>query len=258
MALMLAACGGDDDTATTTPHSTVPPGSGPAGLAGRTFLSVDVTQDGAPRPLVPGTRISLTFDGSIGARAGCNSFSGSYRLDGDVLVVDQLGGTEMGCDPERHEQDEWLVAFLTDRPTVALDGDELVLATDSTQVTLLDREVADPDRPLVGPTWTLDTIIEGDAASSVPAGVTATLTFLGDGTAGVATGCNTGGGPADIGDTTITFGAIVTTLRACGPDESAVESAVLAVLNAGEVAYEIDANRLTLTAGDHGLGFTTE
>jgi heat shock protein HslJ len=250
----LGACGSDDDTTTGT---TVPPG-GPPDLDGRAFLSEAVTEDGAPRPLVEHTRIRLDFrDGQIGASAGCNSMGGPYRIDGGVLVVAEgLSTTEMGCAPELHDQDEWLAAFLTSRPEVALDGDRLVLSTPSTEVVLVDREVADPDRPLTGTTWTLDTIIEGDAASSVPEGVTATLTISDDGTVALNTGCNSGGGTAEIGDATITFGQIATTLRACLPEVMAVEEAVVAVVQEGEVAYEIEAGRLTLTAGDRGLGFT--
>jgi heat shock protein HslJ len=46
-------------------------------LWGRTFVSVAVTEDGEPRPLIPGTRIELTFgqredEGGIRWKAGCN------------------------------------------------------------------------------------------------------------------------------------------------------------------------------------------
>ena len=59
---------------------------------------------------------------------------------------------------------------------------------------LLDREVAEPDLNIVGPTWTVESIIHGDAVSSVPAGAIATLVFKADGTIDVNAGCNRGGG----------------------------------------------------------------
>ena len=71
-------------------------------------------------------------------------------------------------------------------------GDELVLEDGATVITLLDREVADPDLPLVGPVWTVTAIITGDAVSSVPEGVIATLVFTDDGLVMVNTGCNSG------------------------------------------------------------------
>ena len=50
--------------------------------------------------------------------------------------------TEIGCDPPRHDQDEWLSGFLTSSPTVTLSGNELTLTKDTTTIELVDREVA--------------------------------------------------------------------------------------------------------------------
>ena len=52
------------------------------------------------------------------------------QLDGDRIVTDGLGSTEMGCDAERHAQDEWLEAFLVARPKLKLEGAKLTLSTD--------------------------------------------------------------------------------------------------------------------------------
>ena len=90
--------------------------------------------------------------------------------------------TEMGCDPALHDQDEWLSQFLGSDPQIALDGDELTLTSGGVTITLLDREVADPDLPLVGTTWTVTSIISGDAVSTVPDGAEATFEFADDGT----------------------------------------------------------------------------
>ena len=141
----------------------------PAGLDGRTFLSTAVTDGGGARDLVPGTRIRLSFDdGRIGVQAGCNTMGASYRLDGGRLRITDAATTEMGCDPARQAQDDWVFAFLGAGPTVALAGDELTLTAGSTAIRFLDREVAEPDLPLVGTTWTVVSLIGGDAVSSVP------------------------------------------------------------------------------------------
>ena len=44
---------------------------------------------------------SMRFDanGQVGARFGCNSMGGHYRLVGDVLIVTDLASTLMGCPP---------------------------------------------------------------------------------------------------------------------------------------------------------------
>jgi heat shock protein HslJ len=229
----------------------------PLALDGRQFLSVDVTVNGVARPLVPGTRIRLSFtDGNLGAQAGCNSIGGGYRIEGGRLVTDLLGMTEMGCDQARHDQDDWLAAFLGGQPQVRLAGPDLVLESGGTIVRLLDREVAEPDVPLTGVRWTLVTIFAADAAMSIPDGVVATLEFSADGNFSLHSGCNQGGGRYQVGEGTITFSDVVTTEMACDGARAQVEAAVFAVIGAGGVAYQIDSSSLTLTGDGNGLGFS--
>jgi heat shock protein HslJ len=240
LAVLVAACVG---TAAVQP------------LDGRTFLSTSVKQGGADRPLVANTRIRLSFtDGRIGLSAGCNIIGGTYRVDGATLVVDAAGMTEMGCDDARHNQDDWIAAFFGSRPTLRLTGNELVLERDGLVITLLDRTVADPDLPLVGPTWTVNTILSGSTASSVPDGVVATLQFTADGAVRVETGCNTGNGRYQIDGGTIRFSQIALTRRACVGAAGEMEKAVLAMVGAEQVAYRVEAQGLTLSAGGRGLG----
>ena len=243
--LLVGACSAGG----ATPGPSEPPATGadPGNLAGRTFLSTAI--DG--RVLAPGSRVRLTFDvGRIGASAGCNSMSGSVAIVNGRLIVGDLATTEMACDPALMAQDSWLAAFL-DGASIALAGDTLTLAKDGVTLTLLDREVADPDRPLLGTRWVVVGIVSGDAVSSVPAGIVAAIT-LADGRVAVETGCNSGGGPVTVADTTLTFGPLTLTEMACAGDARFVESAVTAVLS-GDVRYAIEADTLTLDAGAGGL-----
>ena len=186
-ALSLAACGDDDDgptadddhravgverqhadstavdstaASTTTEAATTTTMDLATALAGRTFVSTAVEG----YQLVDGTEIALTFDGSnIGAAGGCNQMGSTWSLEGAVLVVPELAMTAMACEPAAlMDQDTWLAAVLTSRPTVALDGDTLTLTAEGTLVTLVDRETADPDRPLEGTTWNLEGVVAGD------------------------------------------------------------------------------------------------
>jgi heat shock protein HslJ len=223
-------------------------------LAERVFLSVAVTDGGAPRPLVAGTRIRLDFRASdLGASAGCNSIGGTYKIDGGSLVFESGAMTDMGCDAERAAQDQWLIKLLGSRPTVRLAGDELTLVSDATTVTLRDRRVVEPDVALVGPTWTVVSLMDGDAVSSVPGTAVATIVFAGDGSLTLHAGCNQGGATWVATGGGLQIAAIVLTKKACAGAEGQLESAVLAVLGSGTVGADIDSNVLTLQAGQRGL-----
>lgn len=237
VALALASCGGDDDDAVRADLGR---------LSGRTFLSTEVTG----RRLVDGTRIRLEFDdGRLGAHAGCNSLGGAYSGDDGVLVVGDLDTTEIGCDPARHEQDEWLARFLVSRPTWELAGDRLTLVSGAERIVALDREVADPDRPLQGTRWELDSLVDGEMASS--AGPPAHLR-VDDGRVTGNGGCDDFEGTAEVEGDRIRFEVERTTANECPPGASEQDEFVLAVLS-GDVRFEIVAVSLTLTAGDRQL-----
>lgn len=228
--------------------------AGSVALADREFLSIKVIDGGADRPLVAGTRIRLNFRATdLGASAGCNSIGGTYRVDGGKLVFEGGGMTEMGCDDARSKQDDWLITLLGSRPAVRLSGNDLELTSGSIVVQLRDRKVVEPDVNIVGPTWTVESLIDADAVSSVPNGTKATLVFKADGSLEIFAGCNQGGSTWKAVGTGIEVGDIMLTKKACAGAEGALESAVLAVLDGDSIAAKIDGNVLTLQAGAKGL-----
>lgn len=246
--LLLASCG---STAT-------PAGNGGPDVDGRAFVSTEVTVDGADRPLVPGSVISMTFDvGRLSVNAHCNTMSDQVRFDGTRMnLVGALATTEMGCPESLMSQDRWLADLLTTGGDVTVRGDVLTFVSAGTTITMQDSRTATPAAPLVMSEWALDTVVEGDVASNVPAGITAELSFgSGRSKAFVQTGCNTGSGEVEIGPSTISFGPLDLTKRGClDPSAMAVESAIVAVLQ-GDVAYVVAGRTLTLTKSDRSLSF---
>jgi heat shock protein HslJ len=245
-ALLLPACGdgSSDPSASDRP------------LDGRTFLSESVEG----HALVPDTSLRLSFDdGQLSAQAGCNSLSGAYDVVDDRLTVpgDGMITTDMGCDPERHAQDEWLAALLQDRPRVDLQGSSLTLTTADATLHLVDRTVADPDRPLVGTRWTVDTVLQGDAASSVPDDHPVTLALLDDGALTAASdGCTSVRVEVSIDseEGVLHIGEVIVDAIGCPtPWDEAVQ-----LLRAGRIEFDIEATRLTLTADDMGLSAVAE
>jgi heat shock protein HslJ len=235
--------------------ATVPPAGGgggagdarPESLAGRTFLSGQITEGGEPRPLVEGTRIEIGFsdDGRLRATAGCNTLSGPVEVQARRIVVGELSSTRIGCPPERHEQDRWLAEVLTADPAYELRGTRLLLESGDTAIRLVDRTAESPDRPLVGTEWRLESLVDGESVSSLPPGTGATLLFGGESLSVQVVDCNSGTADVVIANLAVEVGGLSMTERACAPDPSAVELAVVDVLQ-GIVGYRIDGDVLTL------------
>jgi heat shock protein HslJ len=245
--LMVTGCG--DETGATAGTD--------GGPDGRTFLSESIIEGGAPRELVDGTRIRLEFtdDGRIVANAGCNTLFSDVSIGDRTLDVGLVGGTEMGCDEDLHDQDTWLAAFLESDPEWALDGDRLTLTSGTIEMVLLDRMEADPDRPLEGTRWVVDTIITGDAASSMFAGTEDLAWLMIDGDRFTASsGCRDVDGSVAVDDDRLRFSDAVQTDPICPPELEEVDTVLLTILT-GDVDFEITANRLRLDHPDGvGLG----
>ena len=139
------------------------------------------------------------------------------------------------------EQDTWLSDFLMDLPTISLDGETLTLTGGDTTITLDELQPSE----LVDTTWTVTGTVANQGVSSVPVESTASIMIAPDGTGAVDTGCNTGSGSVEVTDTTLIFGPIATTRKACADELNALEASVLAVLQ-GEVTYEINGANLSL------------
>lgn len=256
----------------STPGSPAPgPGLGGQGeltndaVDGRSFVGTwpganggtgTTVPPGATGPSPDRNRVVVTFeDRRISANAGCNGMGATYSIQGGQLVLsDDLGSTAMACEPALMERDAEMGELLHSRPELSLDGAVLTIAGNGITLVLTDDEVADPDRPLEGTTWTVDgfTSGSGDSAtvgsSSMLSTTKPTLT-LSSGQASAFGGCNRGGGEyttdGDPTAGTITFAGIMQTEIGCAPDILREEEQVMSVLS-GPVTYEIDGPRLTL------------
>lgn len=217
---------------------------------GRTFVSVTVAGEQIPG----GGPLTLSFaDGQLSAYAGCNRGSGPAEL-ADGHLSTQLATTMMGCPPPFGDADAWMGRLLDARPAWSLTADTLTLSTDTTTVTLRDKAVVDPDRPLVGTTWRVDTLVSEQAAMTSVALEQArpTLMLNPDQTVTGWTGCNSFYGRAEVVESTVTFAPVNTGGPACAGELGDIERSIVGVLE-GPVEAEIDADRLTLS-GAKGNG----
>ena len=226
-----------------------------------------VTLDGQA-PLA-GTTITATFsEGGIGGSSGCNSYFGTYTAEGSSLRIEGIGMTEMAClDPAGvMDQEQAYLQALSEVTGYRLGEGQLEML-DSTGAALLvyARQAAAappdsaPELTLEGTSWTLMTLIDGPAASSVIEGTTITLRFEGGQVSGSA-GCNDYGGPYTLSRGVLQIGPVAITEQACAAPTGVMEQEMqyIDILQSATIV-ELEATQLALrTDGAQALVFQPE
>jgi heat shock protein HslJ len=231
-------------------------------LDGQSFVATEVT---GSHTQVPGSTITLAFEGgSLSANAGCNSMAGRYTLAGGKLTAPQLASTMMACEQALMDQDTWLAQFLASGPTYTLAGDTLTL-TIGTDTLVLGPAPSGAD-VLESTGWKVtDTVTitnQANTTAAIDSSLNAWMRFKGEEVA-FNNSCNLGGGPVQIGDDTLTFGALRTTLIACEAPSGTLEGFMSQVLQ-GETTYSISTGRgmkylqIMSTDGTKGLGLLAD
>lgn len=111
------------------------PGQGPLcpDLTGVSWVLVSYS-DGKENlfPVPPATKITLLFgtDNRVRGNAGCNDYSGEYRLDGGLIGIGPLASTEKYClAPEGvMDLEQQYLALLQKATRYNINGDELILS----------------------------------------------------------------------------------------------------------------------------------
>jgi heat shock protein HslJ len=221
-------------------------GAGSADVLGEWFLA-EGSAGGGPLPQPAGSSATLTVTPEeLSGRSFCNSFSSGYRIDGTTLAVDGLGGTDMACEPDVMAAETAYLGALGRAVTVAHDGADLVLTGDGVRLRFSPVPPV-PDSDLAGTRWVLETLVDGEVASST-LGEPAVLLLNLVGRATGSTGCRsvTGtwlleGGALVIDDLLVDGD--------CPPEVAPQDAHVAAVLASGPAA-QVAENQLTLTAPD--------
>ncbi|MCU0484086.1 MAG: META domain-containing protein [Chloroflexi bacterium] len=80
---------------------------------------------------IAGTTLTATFaeDGALSGSSGCNTFNGTYTLDGDAITVGALGTTKMACEEPVMAQEQQFLMALASAKTVTVEGGLPVLRT---------------------------------------------------------------------------------------------------------------------------------
>lgn len=249
---ILAACSGGAGSAAPSPASS--PSAGIVDAVGDWRL-VEGSDGGAAIPLVKGSDVTMTVSGSqVSGRSACNLYGG------EIIVVDgevRFGAmfmTEMACDEPIMASEAAFMAAMGKVRAARRDGERLTLT--GAGVTLVFEWVEPPPTAdIVDTTWVLDSIITGDAVSSVM-GDPATLVLAADGALTGTTGCRSFTGRYTEANGEIRFVEFAMDQTDCDPGLAAQDSHVVSVLGDGFRAT-VEGQRLTLSStGNIGLGYT--
>jgi len=205
---------------------------------------------GAVEPLDTHPVTLVVEDGRVGGTAACNSYGGSARIDGERLEVRDLAQTEMACDPpEVMELEAAYLQALGRADSIGREGDELVVSGPSVELRF--EPVPDvPDAALSDTEWELDTLIEGETASTPAAD--ASVRFAGDGTFAGTTGCRSFEGAYAVNGDDIRVERLELEDDGCEGAVAAQDDLVVRVLGEG-FRTEVEGHRLTLTSRGDGL-----
>lgn len=260
--LATAACGSDGTD-----------GSGDSGASGQpdevtiqgVHWKVDsVTVDGATLPAPSSANLVLRKGDRLEGNYGCNNFGADVELTGDTLVVKGSEATAKGCAADVSRFEAAMQATLADRVSIEMSADRkkatltqrgagankggtLVLSRDAGATKIL---------PLTGTTWTVNSLVTGETAASLPTGTegVAQLVFTKEGTVRGKLGCNSFSAPVTRSGATVNIGRVASTKMLCEGDRNKVEQHLLKVLT-GQVSYEVRSHGLTLRGPD-GAGLT--
>lgn len=258
--LLASACG------SSTVDAGSSGGSGEAGDQGGEasdldgeWLLADAEIDGAALTPVEGYAITLEIDGDrIGGNAGCNSFGGSFSRDGSDVELIDVGITEMACaDSGPMEVESTFIQGFWRVNSIERSADGLVLTGEDVSLTY-NPVAPTPDASAIGTTWTLDTLIDGVAASSTINGAATATLILDEGeTFTASTGCREISGEYTLENDLLLLQFEMDDFACEGP-AGEQDPSVLAVLQQ-QTTIEVVENRLTLMADDGtGLSYRTE
>ncbi|QGV79760.1 META domain-containing protein [Streptomyces ficellus] len=247
LALALAACGTQtkDGSGAGDGSSSVRPD---VPVTGVHWTVESVTADGRKTAAPAGAHVTIDAKGRAQGNFGCNHFSAKAAVEGDTVTLTDATMTEMGC-PEPHQGfEDALKTALTGKLKAELNDGALTLTSTGGDTIRLSEQ---PPAPLEGTKWTVNSLLAGRTATSLPAGTEgkASLVFGKDGSVRGNLGCNQFSTTVTTEGSTMTFGRVTSTRKLCAAPQMELERALLEVMK-GKVTYALDHRSLTVTAPD--------
>jgi heat shock protein HslJ len=228
-ALALSACSGEDSAAAE-----------PGSIEGIPWVLAAgiVVGDGATAP-------SAAFgDGTMSGSTGCNRYTAPYEIDGASLRIGRIATTAMACPPPADAVEREFVAALERVTAWRTEGGELALRGDGAPT--LRFRAATP-----AGSWTVTSLIHGDALTSPIPGTSITATFADDGTLAGSAGCNRYTATYTTTGDAIAIAAPASTRMACPEPQGVMEQEASYLAGLPEAArFRVEGGALELLRAD--------
>lgn len=243
LAVLVAAC-------SAVPPTTTQPDPGPVG----DWELVEGTVDGSVLPRGD-FRITLLLENrTVGGVAACNSYGGEFLADDGFIEIGLLSQTEMACAEPAMSAEQIFLRGLSAVDSYLVVDDRLTLSgVDTTLVFAVIPPIE--TAPLYDQRWVLESLILGDAVSSVQGD--GFLLISSDGALSGSTGCRSLTGVFIV----VADEILATELRADGNCPEGIEqqdSHVITVIGDGFTTF-VEENRLTIMDPDGtGLQYRAE
>jgi len=201
------------------------------------------------RSFVAPPAIRMRFqDGGLRYTAGCNLMTATVGWDGNRLVLSGGASTAKLCEGQRGADEQSLNGFLRGRPSVRLDGSELTLTSPDRTLRLLDRKVAEPNRPFEETGWLLRSVTVDGAPALVPSDKQPFLIFR-EGRFFGGTTCNDYSGNLVIGPDGLDLSGLQVGPVWCTEPMATIERGLLSLV-AGPVQERVTGDQLVITNDD--------
>ncbi|MET9465071.1 META domain-containing protein [Streptomyces sp. NPDC006544] len=194
-------------------------------------------------------------EGRATGNYGCNGFTAAVVFDtGSTLTVKPGDVTDTACADLPFETA--FAQLFQGRLTVREEPQDVTLKTAGGDTISMSTRPRTPDAPLVDTSWTVDSLLDGGTASSLPAAARgkARFTVAADGSASGSLGCNRFNARATVEGDSLTFGPLTTTRMACEGAVGDLERTLTGLFGSGPLRWKINGDALGLTAaGGKGL-----